>query len=82
MTIQAETDSPPFAMKEQEEHKKPRRKKTHAQDTALEELSVVVRIGDRRQIFDLALARQREAERRLRILQKTTREFCQRAFYS
>jgi len=68
VSSQPNTDSPPSVTKEQETQKRPRGKKLHSQDETLEKLSVVVRLGDRRQIFDLALARRREAERRLRTL--------------
>lgn len=68
MSTQPDTDSPPSVTKEQETQKKPRGKKTQPQDVPLEKLSVVVGIGDRRHIFDLALARRREAERRLKTL--------------
>jgi hypothetical protein len=45
MTTQSGIDSLPSVTKEHTEQKKPRRKRTHDQDTALEKLSVVVRVG-------------------------------------
>jgi hypothetical protein len=68
VTKQPDTESPSCATKEQETQKRPRGKRAQPQDVPLEKLSVVVRLGDKRQIFDLALARRREAERRLRTL--------------
>lgn len=51
-------------------------KKASSPDESLEKLSVIVRVGDRRQIFDLVVARHREAKRRLAILgEYATREF-------
>lgn len=46
----------------------PSGKKSRKGDDALEKLSVVVRVGDWRQIFELAIASRRKAERRITML--------------
>jgi len=69
MSAQSEaTASPSPEVQEQKKRAGASSKKARQEDDALEKLSVVVRVADRRQIFDLAIARRREAERRLRML--------------
>ena len=69
MPSQSDTTTLPSPeVKEQNKPSRPSGKKSRKEEDALEKLAMVVRSGDRRQIFDLAVARRREAERRLRML--------------
>ncbi len=69
MSAQSDTTaSPSPEVQEQKKRAGASSKKARQEDDALEKLSVVVKVADRRQIFDLAIARRREAERRLRML--------------
>src|SRR5258708_22090809 len=69
MPSQSDTTTLPSPeVQEQNKPSRPSGKKSRKEEDALEKLAMVVRVGDRRQIFDLAVARRREAERRLRML--------------
>ncbi len=69
MPSQSDTTTLPSPeVQEQNKPSRPSGKKSRKEEDALEKLAVVVRLGDRRQIFDLGVARRREAERRLRML--------------
>src|SRR5258708_13552389 len=75
MPSQSDTTTLPSPeVQEQNKPSRPSGKKSRKEEDALEKLSVVVRLGDRRQIFDLAVARRREAERRLRMLGEFAQE--------
>ena len=70
------TKSPAPEVQEKKEPPPSTEKKARPQDESLEKLSVVVRVRDRRQIFDLSIVRRREAERRLAALgEYALREF-------
>ncbi len=67
-TDTATTNSPPTDMQVKKKQTESSGKKAHSQEDTFEKLSVVVRVGDRRHLFDLELARRREAERCLKML--------------
>src|SRR5438874_989508 len=70
------TESPVPEGQKKKEPSPSTEKKARSADDALEKLSVIVREGDRRQIFDPSIARRREAERRLATLgEYALREF-------
>ena len=62
------TESPAPEVQEKKEPLPSTEKKVRSPDDTLKSLSVVVRVGDRRQIFDPSIARRREASRRLKTL--------------
>ena len=64
----ATTNSPTTDMQVKNKQTGSSGKKSHSQEDTFEKLSVVVRMGDRRQLLDLELARRREAERKLKML--------------
>src|SRR5258708_5533373 len=69
MPSQSDTTTLPSPeVQEQDKPSRPYGKKSRKEEDALEKLSVVRRLGARRQMFDLAVARRREAERRLRMV--------------
>src|SRR5712692_9255264 len=61
-------ESPAPEVQEKKEPLPSTEKKVRSPDDTLKSLSVVVRVGDRRQIFDPSIARRREASRRLKTL--------------
>lgn len=73
-TQPAITDMPTPEVQEQKNRTVSSNKKVRPQDEALEKLSVLVRVGDRKQLFDLDLARRREAVRRIKMLGTFARE--------
>src|SRR5260370_14178983 len=75
MPSQSDTTTLPSPeVQEQNKPSRPSGKKSRKEEDALEKRSVVVRLGDRRQIFDLGVARRREAERRVRMLGEFAQE--------
>src|SRR6266702_1461829 len=62
------TDMPTPEVQDQKKRTVSSSKKARPQDDALEKLSVLVRVVDRKQLFDLDLARRREAKRRIKML--------------
>ena len=85
------TNSPPPDVQVKKKQAGSSGKKAQSQEDTLEKLSVVVKVGDRRQLFDLELAQRREVERRLKTLgefaqndfdKKQLREFAQERYIS
>ena len=65
MTTRADSAQSPSPVEQEKKRGDTSGKKATSRDDALERVLVVVRLGDKRQLFDLTLARRREVERRL-----------------